>query len=136
MVKDLYAENCIFHSLLVCDMPAKFIPLKLDAYAEYYRAVTGLPIAETDFELMAGRAETLIRMFNNREGFTRKDDTLPYRTLYEPLPDGPGKGQCVGKENLNRMLDDFYAALGWDSEGVPTEATLKKYDLGDAEIMG
>ncbi len=33
MIRDLYAENCIFHSLLVCDMPAKFIPLSLDDYA-------------------------------------------------------------------------------------------------------
>ena len=134
MVKELYAENAIFHSLLVCDMPAKFIPLKLTAYAEYYRAVTGIEISQDDFELMAGRAETLIRMFNNREGFTRKDDSLPYRTLYEPLPDGPGKGQCVGEGNLNKMLDEFYACQGWDSEGVPTEATLKKYGLSGGEI--
>ncbi|MBE0556855.1 MAG: aldehyde ferredoxin oxidoreductase, partial [Proteobacteria bacterium] len=32
MVRDLYAENCVFHSLLVCDMPAKFIPVPLSSY--------------------------------------------------------------------------------------------------------
>jgi len=86
--------------------------------------------------MMADRAETLIRMFNNREGFTRADDTLPERTLNEPLPDGPGKGQCIGQENLNRMIDDFYACQGWDTRGVPTEATLRKYDIGEGEITG
>ena len=68
-------------------------------------------------------------MFNIREGFSRKDDTLPYRTLNEPLPDGPAKGQCIGEENLNRMLDEYYLARGWDLTGTPTEETLKKYDL-------
>jgi aldehyde:ferredoxin oxidoreductase len=68
-------------------------------------------------------------MFNNREGFTRKDDTLPYRTLWEPLPDGPGKGQFIGQENLRHMIDDFYSCQGWDAAGIPTEATLQRYDL-------
>jgi aldehyde:ferredoxin oxidoreductase len=115
-------------------MPAKFIPLALDDYARYYEAVTGETVSQGDFQLMAGRTETLIRMFNNREGFTRADDTLPYRTLREPLPDGPGKGQCIGEENLNRMIDDFYACQGWDAAGVPTEATVRRYDIASAEI--
>jgi len=136
MIRDLYAENCIFHSLLVCDMPAKFIPLTLNDYANYYQAATGEPISQDDFLAMAGRTETLIRMFNNREGFTRVDDTLPQRTLREPLPDGPGKGQCVGEENLNRMIDDFYACQGWDAAGVPTEATLQKYGLANETLNG
>jgi len=29
MIKELYDENCVLHSLLVCDMPAKFIPCRL-----------------------------------------------------------------------------------------------------------
>lgn len=41
MVKGLYDENCVLHSLLVCDMPAKFIPLSLDDYAQYLQAATG-----------------------------------------------------------------------------------------------
>jgi len=136
MIKDLYAENCIYHSLLVCDMPAKFIPLTLDDYASYFEAVTGEAVSLSDFYSMAGRTETLIRMFNHREGFSRKDDTLPYRTLKEPLPDGPGKGQCIGEENLQRMIDDFYACQGWDPEGIPTESTLRKYDLSNREVGG
>ncbi len=129
MIKALYDENCILHSLLVCDMPAKFIPLSLEDYSEYFQAVTGECLSERDFSLIAGRIETLIRMFNLREGFTREDDTLPYRTLFEPLPDGPAKGQHIGEENLNRMLDDYYESRGWDSAGVPTEETLEKYQL-------
>jgi aldehyde:ferredoxin oxidoreductase len=129
MIKELYDQNCVLHSLLVCDMPAKFIPLSLDDYSNYLQAVTGDSFSTDDFLTIAGRIETLIRMINLREGFTREDDTLPYRTLFEPLPDGPAKGQFIGQENLNRMIDDYYVSRGWDSRGVPTEATLRKYDL-------
>ncbi len=129
MIKDLYDQNCVLHSLLVCDMPAKFVPLSFDDYSNYLQAVTGETITPADFLTIADRVETLIRRFNLREGFTREDDTLPYRTLSEPLPDGPAKGKSIGQENLNRMLDDYYACRGWDSRGVPTAATLRKYDL-------
>lgn len=133
MIKGLYDENCVLHSLLVCDMPAKFIPLSLDDYSNYWQAVTGESLSKNDFLTIAGRIETLIRMFNLREGLTRKDDTLPYRTLLEPLPDGPAKGQFIGEENLNRMIDEYYACRGWDSAGVPTASTLQKYGLSNKE---
>jgi aldehyde:ferredoxin oxidoreductase len=129
MVKELYDQNCILHSLLVCDFQSKFIPLSMVDYTQYFQAVTGENISEKEFLTIAARIETLIRMFNLREGLTRKDDTLPYRTLHEPLPDGPATGQCIGEENLNRMIDEYYACRGWDSSGVPTEKTLKKYQL-------
>jgi aldehyde:ferredoxin oxidoreductase len=136
MVRDLYDLNCVLHSLLVCDMPGKFIPLSMEDYANYLHAVTGESFSMNDFAEIAGRTETLIRLFNVREGFGRKDDTLPYRTLFEPLPDGPGKGQCIGEANLDRMIDEYYACRGWDPAGVPTEATLKKYDLSADVAMG
>ena len=129
MIKELYDQNCILHSLLVCDFQSKFIPLSMADYAQYFQAVTGEDISEEEFPTIAGRIETLIRMFNLREGLTRKDDTLPYRTLHEPLPDGPAKGQCIGEENLNHMIDEYYACRGWDSAGIPTEETIKKYQL-------
>jgi aldehyde:ferredoxin oxidoreductase len=129
MVKGLYDENCILHSLLVCDMPAKFIPLAREVYAQYFEAVTGQPISLEELRLMADRIETLIRMFNVREGFSRKDDKLPYRTLNEPLLDGPAKGQFIGEENFNRMLDEYYDLRGWDPNGIPRQETLRKYGL-------
>ena len=129
MIKELYNENCVLHSLLVCDMPAKFVPMSLDVYSQYFYAATGASFSKEDFQKIAERIETLIRMFNNREGFTRKDDTLPYRTLNEPLLDGPAKGQFIGEENLNKMIDEYYALRGWDASGVPTSETLKRHQL-------
>jgi aldehyde:ferredoxin oxidoreductase len=129
MVRDQYDINCILHSLVVCDMPAKFIPLSMEDYTAYLEAATGVAPSPSDFEGIAGRIETLIRLFNVREGFGREDDTLPHRTLFEPLPDGPGRGQCVGQANLDRMLDEYYECRGWDRSGVPTRATVARYGL-------
>jgi aldehyde:ferredoxin oxidoreductase len=110
-------------------MPAKFIPLSLDDYSQYWHAASGEHVTSEDFLKIAERIETLIRLFNNREGFTRNDDTLPYRTLHEPLLDGPAKGQSIGEENLDKMIDEYYALRGWDAAGVPTDETLKKHQL-------
>ena len=52
------------------------------------------------------------RDFNNRAGFTAKDDTLPKRLLTEPAKTGPAKG-LVNK--LPEMLPKYYEVRGWDS---------------------
>jgi aldehyde:ferredoxin oxidoreductase len=52
------------------------------------------------------------RDFNNRAGFTSKDDSLPKRLLTEPAKTGPAKG-LVSK--LPEMLPKYYAIRGWDS---------------------
>ena len=44
----------------------------------------------------------------------------------EPVPDGPSKGEIV---HLKRLLDDYYAVMGWDPEGVPTAAKLQELGL-------
>jgi aldehyde:ferredoxin oxidoreductase len=76
------------------------------------------------------RTLTLQRAFNHREGgMSRKDDILPERMMKEPLPEGPKKGGVVTAEMLKKMQDEHYALLGWDSDGVPTSETLKKYGL-------
>ncbi len=54
------------------------------------------------------------RDYNNRAGFTSKDDNLPPRLLNEPAKTGPAKG-LVSK--LPEMLPKYYAARGWDTEG-------------------
>ncbi len=69
---------------------------------------------------------TLTRLFNIREGFSRKDDTLPKRCLEEPLPSGPYKGELT---HLEPMLTDYYHLRGWDEDGKPTKETIKKLGL-------
>lgn len=82
-----------------------------------------------ELEKVGERATTLARMFNVREGFTKKDDTLPSRCLNEPLASGPAKGHVV---ELDAMRAEYYQLMGWDENGVPTPERVK--ELGLSEI--
>ena len=81
-----------------------------------------------NIEKVAERIVTLERCFNVREGFTRKDDTLPERMLKEPLKNaGPATGQVVAK--MDALLDEYYAFMGYDKDGIPTAEKLKELGL-------
>ena len=94
----------------------------------------GVPMEFTPEELMeAGeRINNLERLFNIRQGMSRKDDTLPERFLTEALTEGPSKGKVV---DLEIMLDEYYEAREWDRKtGYPRPATLRR--LGLEKEMG
>jgi len=99
--------------------------------AALMEAVTGLSYTPEEIEKVGERINNLARAFNVREGFTRKDDILPERIMTEPLPGGASKGQLISKEDLDRMLDEYYTVRGWDlKSGVPTRAKLEELGLG------
>ena len=77
---------------------------------------TGLKLNEAGLRKISSTIQNETRRFNLREGITPKDDTLPKRFFDEPL----GKdGKTIRREELQRMLQDYYALRGWSSEGFP-----------------
>ncbi|MEY4753832.1 MAG: hypothetical protein RJA44_1507 [Pseudomonadota bacterium] len=66
------------------------------------------------------------RDFNNRAGFTAKDDTLPKRLLTEPAKTGPAKGLT---NKLPEMLPKYYEIRGWDSDGQLKPTTRERLGL-------
>jgi aldehyde:ferredoxin oxidoreductase len=67
-----------------------------------------------------------------RQGVSRKDDLLPHRVMHEPIPMGPSKGRYCPPDELNRMLDDYYALRGWTKDGIPTKERLAALGLEDS----
>jgi len=121
----------ITNSLLLCTSPgwSGLNYTKPAFLTSAYNSVTGWDLTVDDMMRAGERINNLCRCFNVREGFTRKDDTLPPRFTEDPLPDGPSKGQRVTSEELQSMLDDYYDLRGWDvTTGIPTRERLK--DLG------
>ena len=51
-------------------------------------------------------------MFNVREGFSRKGDTMPSRMYLDPLPVGRPKNKVVTKEAFEKMLSEYYEIQG------------------------
>jgi len=97
--------------------------------AKVYSQVTGVKVSESLLKEAGERIVTLARMFNIREGLSRKDDTLPQRFFNEPVPSGPSQGQSVDRNGFEKMLEKYYEIRGWDKEGKPTGETLTKLRL-------
>jgi aldehyde:ferredoxin oxidoreductase len=86
---------------------------------------TGMTQNYADMVKVGERINNIERLFNLREGYTRKDDVLPKRFL-EPMPDGQSKGQTF---DVGRMLDSYYRLRGWDQQGIPSKEKLKALGL-------
>jgi aldehyde:ferredoxin oxidoreductase len=93
---------------------------------DYLNAVTDADYTLDELLAAGERIFNAERKFMAAAGFSRKDDTLPPRTLQEPLPDGPAEGYVC---HLDEMLDDYYSYRGWTTDGIPKEETLKRLDL-------
>jgi aldehyde:ferredoxin oxidoreductase len=92
-------------------------------------SVTGWNMKPAELVKIGERAINLCRAFNVREGFSRKDDTLPKR-LSDSLPDGQYKGQRITHDELQSMLDTYYEIRGWDKKtGTPTAMKLRELGL-------
>ncbi len=120
------AKRCLHNSLVCCSFvggywsPGMFVAM--------LNPLCGWNITEDNLMKTGRRIRTLERCFDVREGISRKDDTLPYRMTHEALPEGPKKGAVFSPDEVKKMQDEYYAFFGWDSNGIPTDATLK--DLG------
>ena len=95
-----------------------------EPYTRMVRAVTGWDMGVDELERVGERVINLERLFNTREGTRRKDDVLPWRVMHEPIPDGPSAGMHCPPDELDMMLDRYYALRGWDADGVPTPERL------------
>jgi len=72
------------------------------------------------------RIWNLERMFNNKAGMSKADDTLPKRLLEDPAQTGPAKGLV---SQLGKMLPEYYQLRGWTKDGQPSNDTLKRLSI-------
>ncbi len=96
-------------------------------HSKALKLATGMDMDFGKFLRLGERGFTMERLYNIREGFTAKDDTLPRRfTDEEQIP-----GNKKSKVPLDKMMPRYYQLRGWDINGVPTKQTLKRFDLED-----
>ncbi len=110
------------YSLVFCEIFSHG-GITIESYAPLVSSVIGWDMTYSKLLEYGERTWNIIRMFNWREGFRRKDDNLPPR-FKEPLPSGPAKGHKFTDEDINKMLDDYYSKRGWDNQGEPTKEKL------------
>jgi aldehyde:ferredoxin oxidoreductase len=128
LTKYLQDRNAALWTLICCDN----IPANTTGDPEAWVGLCvemlesiGRSIDKEEFLKIGERIYNLTRLFNVREGVSRKDDALPLRML-EPRSD---TGWRIRVEDFERLLDAYYSLRGWSREGIPTEDTLNRLGL-------
>jgi aldehyde:ferredoxin oxidoreductase len=93
-------------------------------WAALLAPVTGWVLDADELRATARRIVTAKRAFNLRAGATAADDTLPARMLETPLVLASGRSATLTAATLGSMVAGYYAARGWDADGVPAPADL------------
>jgi len=127
----LYA---VTDSIGVCKFQTVFCAVhapKWDEFSKLIRLANGMEYSKAQLMEIGERIYTLERLFNLREGFTRKDDALPERYFKEPTPIGLpiAKDKKIDRELFEKMLDEYYELHNWDPNGVPKKETLERLGL-------
>lgn len=101
-----------------------------DDIVELVRSVTGWEdFTYADIEKVGERRINMMRAFNAREGFDRKDDLVPEK-LFKPLKGGASDGWKLDRDEIATALDKYYEISGWDvASGLPTREKLDELDL-------
>lgn len=130
---ELTKWNQDFTAFLETGIMCSFIPslgmISPEVYGKLISSVSG----EKDFAdpaylwRVGERIFNLERMFNIREGFSKKDDLPPSRFTGEAMPSGPSGNQVF---EAGALLSDYYRVRGWDENGIPTRAKLEQLGLG------
>jgi len=119
-----------------------------------FSSITGREMGEHDLYKMAERVFNLQRAVLTRKGRKgRAFDTLEEFNFTVPLKGDYGnpeclvpgkdgqpfsrKGMVLGRDEFERMKDEFYELRGWDvSTGFQTRTGLRELDLEDiADVM-
>ncbi len=129
------AYTHIFYSLLDTLELCQFVwgpawtlygPLEI---VELVQAVTGWDVSLAELVMAGQRRLNMLRAFNAREGFGRKDDKLP-KKFYKALQGtGPTAGVAIDPVEFENALDLYYQILNWTPDGIPTRPALAEVGI-------
>jgi aldehyde:ferredoxin oxidoreductase len=128
--QDIVGRTLISNMCVCYFVPPTWRERSYSLLLEMLNPLCGWNLTLDEAMTVAKRTLTLQRAYSHREGgISRKDDILPERMMKESLPEGPKKGAVVTAEMLKKIQDEYYTALGWNDNGLPTPEVLKKYGL-------
>ncbi|MBC7219298.1 MAG: aldehyde ferredoxin oxidoreductase family protein [Hadesarchaea archaeon] len=115
-VKEDHDNNSILWCLAICDFAS---PVYLeDLGSEWLRAL-GYDYTVEQLKSIGNKVWNMVREFNVRHGFDRKDDYLP-KMMTKPLGgEGPASGKSIDSAGFKLMLEKYYELQGWTKDGKP-----------------
>jgi aldehyde:ferredoxin oxidoreductase len=129
MVRRAMIVGTALDSLGMCKVPALSLICNYDLVgeAELAAALTGKPVSAGELVTAGERVVNLERLFNLRHGASAGDDRLP-DMFFEPDYNA-GRAPSKPHEWMEPMIQEFYAVMGWDSQGRPTVARLAELGI-------
>jgi len=97
--------------------------------AEMLAAVTGFDCDADELRRAAQRIVLLKRLFNEREGWTAVEDTLPERFFTQSLTQGAASGAVISRAGLADSIAAYYEARGLRPDGTVPAETLSANQL-------
>ena len=129
-LKDLQELFTVMDCMILCKFGGRnAFANNWDNMVMLVNAATGRGYTVDELKQIGARSWTMERLFNLREGLSKKDDTLPDRLFTTPIHDGPSKGAVVNKADFDNELQEYYKVWGWNADGVPTKETLDKFGI-------
>ena len=119
----------LIDSLILCKFLRGVFSDLFAESASLLSKVTGWEVSADELRTTARRIVTAKKLYNQREGWTMAEDTLPRRFLSESLPTGDGDGARLPRERLEAMVRAYYEARGWDAAGRVPVAQVKELGL-------
>ena len=110
-----------------------FLPYSPQQMSDVINAVTGWDTTVDEVRQWGERAATLARIFNTREGFTAADDALPRRFFQAFRNDASATGRPLDEQGFRNAVLNYYTAMGWNTDGIPTAERLDQLDVAWAK---
>ncbi|MEM2878170.1 MAG: aldehyde ferredoxin oxidoreductase family protein [Candidatus Hadarchaeales archaeon] len=118
-VKNDHINNSVLWCLAICDFGS---PAYLEDLGKEWLDSLGYSFTVEDLRSIGARVWNMAREFNVREGFDRKDDSLPEIMKRKLEGEGPASGRSIDQEKFSMMLDKYYEMVGWTKDGKPTDS--------------
>ncbi|MDH3330106.1 MAG: aldehyde ferredoxin oxidoreductase C-terminal domain-containing protein, partial [Desulfobulbaceae bacterium] len=113
-------------ALIICRFAQVGKAVTANNLVNWVNMITGREMDMDEFMKIGERIFTLKRLYNNRLGISRKDDTLPPRflTLNRRHPELTTQLPPIGQ-----LLADYYEYRSWSEEGFPRSGKLSELGL-------
>ena len=123
-------NKCAYRdSLVVCKWAAARLELSTPFYSDFLYGAMGLEMSHNDLLCIGSRAVTMAQLFNQAQGYSSKDDTLPDRLFNEARTMGKLKGKVVDKKKFEEVKISYYRQRKWTDDGKPTADSLIELNL-------
>ena len=117
LIKKAVTTNIIVDSLGICKVPVLSLlkSFNLENEVTLINGLTGLTISNTDLFEAGEKIAALEKLFNIKHAKNDIEDKLPQMFINQ----SQNHDKKLFQRNFETMLQEYYAAMGWDKKGIP-----------------